>query len=373
MSEKHIHIISLDVPYPADYGGVVDLFYKLKYLHKNEVKIHLHCFVDKREPQADLEKYCVSVNYYKRKKITGISFSLPYIVSSRQNAELLLNLKKDNYHILFEGIHTTYYLIKNEFKDRKLFLRLHNVEFMYYAKLAKHEHNFLKRTYFKFESNLLKKYESKVANLAHVLTVSTEDLTIYQEVFAAKKISFLPVFLAQDNPKIKYGKGSYCLYHGNLSINENEEAAIWLMEEVFSTLEFPLVIAGKKPSTRLQTKARKYKNISIVDTPNDINMQLLIENAQLHVLPSFNNTGVKLKLLNALFNGRYCLVNEAGIAGSTLEGLCSVANDTNSFKENVTILFDKPFTEKEMQHRSTALKILYNNEANAQKFIALLY
>ena len=34
MQEQHLHIITHDVPYPADFGGVVDLFYKIKWLSK---------------------------------------------------------------------------------------------------------------------------------------------------------------------------------------------------------------------------------------------------------------------------------------------------------------------------------------------------
>ena len=55
MGEKYLHIITHDVPWPADYGGVVDLFYKMKTLHQAGVKIHLHCFVNKRPPQDELK------------------------------------------------------------------------------------------------------------------------------------------------------------------------------------------------------------------------------------------------------------------------------------------------------------------------------
>ena len=70
---RAINIISFDVPYPANYGGVIDVFYKLKYFHQNGIKIHLHCFEYGRGEQIELNKYCESVTYYKRK--TGfISF-----------------------------------------------------------------------------------------------------------------------------------------------------------------------------------------------------------------------------------------------------------------------------------------------------------
>ena len=56
MTDQHVHIISLDVPFPADYGGVIDIFYKIKWLHKAGVKIHLHCFSNGRPPQDELDE-----------------------------------------------------------------------------------------------------------------------------------------------------------------------------------------------------------------------------------------------------------------------------------------------------------------------------
>ncbi len=372
MIDKHLHIVMHDVPWPADFGGVVDLFYKLKSLHTAGLKIHLHCFLNKRPQQEILHQYCETVHYYKRQRLSALSLTIPFIVNSRRSDLLLLNLQKDNYPILFEGIHCTYYLYKNKLAGRKVFIRLHNVEYQYYDQLAKHESNFPKKIYFEYEAKLLKKYESIVANKAQILTVSTDDAELYEREFAAKAIGFLPVFLPYVHICSLEGVGKYCLYHGNLAINENETAAIWLMEKVFDTLQFPFVIAGRNPSKRLKAAAKKYPFVSIVANPTEVNMQLLIEHAQINVLPSFNKTGVKLKLLNALYNGRYCMVNNAGTEGSGLNELCVIAENDASFKQQISLLFKENFTTKEMQRRSTALKKLYNNEQNARLIIDML-
>jgi hypothetical protein len=365
VNEKHLHIVTHDVPYPADFGGVVDIFYKIKWLHTVGVKIHLHCFVNKRPAQIELNKYCETVTYYKRKGFLSFSLITAYIVSSRSSKALLQNLQKDNYPVLFEGVHSTYHVSKNAFENRKIFLRLFNVEHVYYEHLAKNENHFFKKLYFNYEARLLKKYESKIANKAHIFTLSTNDTNIYQQLFNAKSISFLPAFLPYDYLKSEIGKGTYCLYHANLSINENENAALWLIENVFNILTIPLIIAGRQPSEKLKLVAKNYNHISIVESPTDDNMQLLIVNAQINILPSFNNTGVKLKLLNALYNGRHCLANLAGVDGSDLNELCNIAETAAEFQKEIVFLFKQPFAETAMQRRSTALKKIYNNEANA--------
>lgn len=366
MIDNHIHIVTHDVPYPANIGGLIDIFYKIVWLHKLGIKIHLHCFTkaDKQEPI--LNKYCETVYYYKRKNIA--SLTLPFIVSSRKSNALLINLQKDSSPILFEGLHSTYYLHKNLLGKRQMFIRLFNTEHIYYGRLAKFETNIFKKIYYTLESKLLKKYEQSISDKAHLLALSNTDFDYYKNVFNAKLVDFLPVFLPYENVISHTGKGSYCLYQANLSINENEEVALWLIEKVFATIKFPLIISGKKPTNKLLRTAKNIKNISIVDSPTETNMQLLIKNAHINVLPSFNKTGVKLKLLNALFNGRHCLVNDAGVAGSALDELCTIANNESDFIDKITFLMEIPFTHKDIQHRSAALKKVYNNKKSAQLF-----
>ena len=368
--DKHLHIVALDVPWPVDYGGVIDLFYKLKALHQLGIKIHLHCFTKDRKPQEELSKYCVSVNYYQRKNyINSISLKLPFIVKSRKNEELIANLKKNNYPILLEGIHCTYYLKSNELKNRKVIVRLHNAEFEYYKQLAKNETNLFKKLYFLNESRLLYKYEKDMANKASFIAVSEHDVQVYQQLFNAKDIFYLPVFIPHTLATGKEGKGCFCLYHGNLSINENETAAIWLLQNVFNKLQIPFVIAGKNPSKKIVELAHLHKHTCIIANPGEKEMQDMICKAQMHVLPSFNNTGIKLKLLNALFNGRHCLVNKAGVASSILESVCYIATDAASFKKTIEEIYLQPFTEQEKEKRQGLLQTIYNNEENAKQLI----
>jgi hypothetical protein len=120
MNENKINIISFNVPYPANYGGVIDVSYKIKALHESGYEIILHCFSYGRLPQPELEKYCTQVFYYKRGSGIKYLFSkLPYIVNTRGNKGLLEQLKSNNYPILFEGLHSCYYLDHPELKERK--------------------------------------------------------------------------------------------------------------------------------------------------------------------------------------------------------------------------------------------------------------
>lgn len=372
--DKHLHIVCLDIPYPADYGGVIDLFYKIRALHQLGVKIHLHCFTKDREPSDELNKYCETVHYYPRKtNSSSFSFRIPLMVKSRTNETLISNLQKDNYPVLLEGIQCTYYLKKSMFSNRKVIVRLHNAEFAYYKHLATHERNLFKKLYYLHESRLLKKYEKAIAGQTTFLAVSKQDIDLYQQEFNANDIHLLPVFLPYTLAVGKEGKGCFCLYHGNLAINENEEAATWLLEEVFSKLKLPFVIAGKDPSKKLEKLAHDHQHTCLVANPTDKEMQDMISKAHIHVLPSFNNTGIKFKLLNAMFNGRHCLVNNAGVEGSGLESFCHLAEDAETCMQKIESLYQLPFTEQEVQQRQGLLQSFYNNEANAARLMTFLW
>jgi len=372
--EKHLHIICFDVPYPVEHGGYFDLFYKLVALYQQGIRIHLHCFENKREQQPELEQYCAEVRYYPRQcGHKGFSHKLPYIVASRTNAVLDERLLKDNYPILLEGVHCTYLLQDERFNSRKMILRLHNVEYKYYRQLFHSCNSLFRKMYYLNESRLLKQYEGAIANKALVLAVSDQDTNTYRKEFGAKQAATLPVFLPYTQILAPEGVGCFCLYHGNLSVTENEEAAIWLMKKVFNDLKIPLVIAGKEPSQKLQRIANKCGNACLVADPSEQEMQDMIGKAQINILPSFNVTGVKLKLLNALFNGRHCIVNEATVLSTGLESACHIGTNATAFKSMIMQLYRLPFAEEEIRLRKTLLLSTFDNKRNAQRLIQWIF
>lgn len=369
--DKHLHIISLDVPYPANYGGVYDLFYKLPALQAEGVKIHLHCFDNGRGEQPELNKYCAAVHYYKRNTgHKGFSASMPYIVASRKNEELALNLLKDDYPIFMEGVHCTYLTQDKRFSARRKFVRIHNVEHQYYRELYSCSRNAMKKMYFLWESHLLKKYEQQLVTKATAFwAVTQKDTDYYRNDLHCSTMDYLPLFLPDWHVKSLEGMGTFCLYHGNLEVSENEFAAEWLLKNIFNKLEIPLVIAGKNPSAALEKMVHSNMHTCVVANPSEKELQDLIAKAQIHILPSFNSTGIKIKLLNALYNGRHCLVNKQMVEGTGLDELCITADDVNNFRARVEQLYHQPFTQGDIEARKKLLHNHYNNEAGAKQMV----
>lgn len=369
---KKLHIVCLDVPYPADHGGMFDLFYKIVALHTSGTEIILHCFEYGKGEQEELNKYCSQIYYYKRRTGSkGFSFLLPYIVSSRINEQLIKNLQKDNFPILLEGTHTTYLAYKEIFPARTILFRLHNIEHVYYYNLFRSETKFLKKIYYGLESKLLKKYESKtLMQVSYVLPVSKKDAIKLSQQSLRGKVIYLPVFLPFQEVKISKGFGNYCMYHGNLSVAENIKAAFWIAEKI-DTAKIPLMIAGKNPPGSLK-KFLKSRNVRLIANPSNEEMFHLIQNAHINVILSYNDTGIKLKLLNALFHGRHCIANEPAIPDEDFKTNCTVFSSQQQLNKIITSLIDKPFTEDQIKDREKFLITHFNNQMSAAKLNALL-
>ncbi|CAN5452825.1 N/A [soil metagenome] len=368
--EKHLHIISFDVPYPANYGGVIDVFYKLKALHSEGIKIHLHCFEYGRAEALSLESICEKVYYYKRKMDKQLLFSpLPFVVVTRSSEKLMENLLRDNHPILYEGLHSCFHLNDIRLKGRINIVRTHNIEHDYYKNLQKVEKSFFKKIYFGMEGKKLERFE-KVLKLAdYVAAISPADAKQLSERY--KNVHHITAFHPNEEVKIEDGKGKFCLYHGNLEVGENNEAALYLVNQVFSKIKTPLIIAGRKPSSELITAVSNYSHISIKANINTQDIDELIKTAQINVLPTFQATGIKLKLLAALFRGRHCVVNSPMVVNTGLEGLCSIQDSAELMTQEITRLFETAFDMKEKQKREAILLESFSNKTNVKKLTAL--
>jgi hypothetical protein len=370
-----LHIVSFDIPYPANYGGAIVIFNQVKALHAQGVKVILHCYqYGGRTPQPELANYCHEVYYYKRSRSLFYQISLlPFIMRTRQSGALLKRLKKDQFPILFEGMHTAGLIWHPSLRSRQKLLRMHNVEWQYYeslSKLTSPEAPFEKAYYFA-ESIKLQRIEPKVVLHAdEIITISTTDEAYYRALKA--NTHYIPVFHPNTEVESQTGRGGYVLYHGKLSVPDNEKAAIWLIEEVFSQLDVPFVIAGMAPSERLRHLVGQHEHIRLVEDPDEEQMNSLVAQAHINLLVSFQSSGIKLKLVNALFRGRFCIVNELMVRGTGLSKLCYVRNSAAAMRQTIEALINAPFEQNRVQERREVLETEFSNAQSARKLMSLV-
>ncbi|MDP4290066.1 MAG: glycosyltransferase family 1 protein [Bacteroidota bacterium] len=374
MNDLHIHIISFDIPYPPVYGGVIDVFYQIKALSEAGVRIHLHAFdYGKGHRSEDLEQYCYRVDYYSRS--TGLKSALglmPYITSSRRSDRLVDELVRDDYPILFEGLHTCYHINDKRLFGRLKLIRTTNIEHRYYANLALAERNVFRKIYFTNAAFKLRFYQQVIKHANLILPVSEADTAYFQKKFPSKKIIAIPCFHANRQTSCERVSEKYVLYQGDLEVAENERAAIYLIRKVMESVNYPFIIAGHSPSARLQHIAARFPNINIMASPDEATMNDLIAKAHINLLVTFQATGLKLKLLNALYKGNFVIANHKMLHGTGLEALCYVADTAAEMKKLVITLMDMEYPSVKEGPTYKALYDHYDTAQNAERLIGLI-
>lgn len=370
MAAKRIHIVSFQVPYPADSGGVIDVYYKAKALKDAGYNVVLHSYAyHGRENCSELQEIADEVYTYKRK--TGLRSLLsftPYIVNSRKSDELLKDLIKDDAPILFEGAHTTALLSSPLLKGRKKFVRTHNVESEYYRELARASTSPFKKLFFIMESWKLKRYEPELKDADILFTITDKEKKTFESICPGTKVELLPCFhngLSSEVAAEDIGKGGYILYNGNLCVDENIKAALFLINEVAVATEgTKWIIAGNTPAVSLYEAAERAGNVEIIANPTNDEMTRLITGAAVNILTTFQATGIKLKLLGTLYKGGYCIVNDKMIESTGLDALCTIANTPIEMRDAIIRLTRTEISTEEIAERRKVLFEKYDNNRN---------
>lgn len=361
MADKEIQIVAFNNPYPPNFGGAIDMFYKIKALHNLGIGIHLHLFYNERDDVSGLQNLCKSINTYKQNRllVKHISF-LPFSNTSRNSKLLEERLQACEAPILFESLRTLMPLKHIVFKQ-KVAVRCHNIEHDYSFGLFRSETNWLKKIAHLIEGKKQRRFET-ILNRADVLfSISNYEQSYFSENYNAKSI-FLPVFQGYKSFEAEDGFGKYALFHGDLETADNLKSALFLVD-VFSEIETPLVIAGEIPDKSLLNKIDAFDNISFQEVKNYHQLQDLIKNAHVNTLYSFQRSGTKLKVFNALFNGRHCIVNKNMVDDEGILDICSLAESKADYRKVVQSLFKKEYKRSEAKQKALSK---YNDVENAK-------
>lgn len=362
-----IHIVSFDVPYPADYGGVIDVYHRCKALTDFGYEVHLHCFEYGRGKPNELQEVAHKVYFYTRKSNFSSLFSKsPAIVESRYSELLISNLKSTPAPIILEGQHTTGILPQLKNYKHPILIRSHNVEHDYYRELAKIETSAFKKVFFKREARLLQRQEILHTEVEKVLTVSHKDTDYFNSKFG--NAYFLPVAnsLSKGNRK-EFSTKPYILIHGNMSVKENQHSVEQAIKDLKSKHDFELIVAGKNPPQELTDLVNSTSKSTIIPSPSDEILHQLIAEASANLLITNQSTGIKHKLINALANGGHLIANDKMVEGTGLSQFCTIANSDQEIVEAIKQAIATEVDKDLIDNRLEFLESNYGLKKHAQQ------
>ncbi|GEJ44982.1 hypothetical protein CRS_15900 [Chryseobacterium sp. ON_d1] len=370
---QELHIISFNYPYPPSYGGIIDVYYKIKALSDLRIRIHLHCFIDQIPETVDPEvkEITETIFFYKKKRNPLLYFSgIPFAAAIRDSDLLLKNLEKIKAPILFEGLQTTYIAKFLKDKEYQLYLRYHNNESEYYKGLSLSEKNIFKKIIYKIESLKYSGYQKKLLKKFEAVFCLSEKEYHEVESYSANA-HLIHIFHGNESVKILDTKGKYFLFHGDLTTADNKRALNETID-LFKTLpQYHLVVASDRASEDIKRKISTVENISLAPIQTNENLHRLLKDAQANILISYQNSGTKVKLFNTLYNSRFVIINGNITDDSVLMNLCLYGADMNEIRQQIITSAEKEYHDTEK--RKEILDKTHSDKAKAKEMVKIIF
>lgn len=368
---KKVLVIMPDMPYPPISGGKIDYYYNLCLLKKKGCRINLiFSYVNKSNLNVGLPKIrelCDNVFYFQR-KIDIFHMINPYIpyypFSSKPNkkeTEELIHFCaqccNDTDIIILDQPHVyeIYKFVWNYFKGinqkPKTIYRMQNIEANFYKSNFKESPISIRKFLFLFEYIRIRNYEKKmIKKVNSVACISKNELTWVKSIDKNAKVFWLPAVygpfetrgnelsMEEENEyqilKNKYLGKKIIMLTSSFNGGFNVKATKWFLNDVL-----PLILKKDKNILFIfgGLDANKYFRCegleNIVLFYNVPSVRPYIKLADLNLVVTHSDAGVKIKLIEAMYNQKKVISTNEGVVGSGLEEFIPHSNDPYLYAE----------------------------------------
>ncbi|MCR5231207.1 MAG: glycosyltransferase family 4 protein [Acholeplasmatales bacterium] len=297
----------------------------------------------------------------------GFIIKKPYLTVkfiNKQMKKVLCSLFSDSYFdvVFIDYINVGYYFdyIKKSFSGKygRIFFKDHNIEYQL-VEQEMNKNKGIKKSILKYEYKQTYKYEKRLVLLANICyTVSDQNTNILKK-YNENTYTMNPVY--KENNMHNLTDNNNILYIGNLSWNQNLIGLNWFVEKVFPSIkaeisDAKLVVAGSGG------KADLFCNVCDVDYLGFVDdLQPLYKNSKVFIVPLFDGSGIRIKILDALNNHIAIVSTPKGCEGLKLcnEKEIMIASDEKGFADYIIELLRN--YEKNNNIRNAGLEYLMKN------------
>lgn len=331
---KKILFITPTLPYPPVSGGVIKSnkvvhFLSEKYnlsiacllknddtQHKDEflAEIKLYDFISQELDIPRTAKNLILSN------IQGIPLNL-YRNKSAEFKEKIYAVAHQ-YDVIFCDHYVMFQYIPEDYKG-KIILHEHNCEYLIWKRYANIERSVLKKVALLNQAYRIKKYEQEICRRANVILAAPNDTDELVKI-GADATKFLETYhLGDDNllnePALDFNKTEkVLLYIGTLSWEANIDGLVWFCNEIWQSVkqqhpDIKLYVVGKKPDVRLKEIAANDNQIILTGFVE--NVEPYFQKSRVFITPLRFGSGIKVKVVNALYRGIPCVTTSIGTEG----------------------------------------------------------
>jgi len=338
--------LSSRLPQPLDDGGRIATWNLSRCLHHNGYDLDLVCYARSdgsvEEHRGELSKAFASVAAVAKDVerqhpldlahaiITGSSYFVRKF-HTRAYAKLVRErLAERRYEVtLIDGAFMGVYLPLVRAAGAaagKVVLRAHNVEYEILDRLAEGEPRALYRHLLRREAAHFRRFELGLMDQAdEVRTITARDAETLAAAGVTHRVTVLNPFIDVDNyrrdPALAIEPHSI-VHIGNMAWMPNRNGIQWFLREVWPQIrrQYPdcrFYVVGKNPAPGLQRLAGE--NVVVTGYVDDEKPYL--QRAHLLIVPLFEGSGVRIKILTAMAMGKVSLSTTIGAEGIDWPGL----------------------------------------------------
>ncbi|HQV78381.1 MAG TPA: glycosyltransferase family 4 protein [Chitinophagales bacterium] len=357
---KKILFLTPTLPYPPVSGGVIKSNKVIHFL-TSKYEVAIACFL-KNEDKKYVQEFqkIVSIENFITEELEINRNIKNLILSNLQGIPLNLYRNKSvsfkakidacilQYDTIFCDHYVMFQYIPETYKG-KIILHQHNCEYLIWQRYAAIEKNLLKKFALLNQAHRIKNYEQAICRRSDVILAAPNDTDELVRIGASRN-KFLETYHLGDDallnePDLQIDNAeNNLLYIGTLSWEANIDGLIWFCQEVWPLVknkhpETKLSIVGKHPDTRLQNLAAK--DSKIILTGFIENLEPYFQKNKVFITPLRFGSGIKVKVINALYRGIPCVTTSIGTEGLKAKDgehlFCK--DDAQAFSDAIICLF----------------------------------
>ncbi len=378
MSQKaNILFLTTQLPYPPNSGGTIKSFKLIEYFAKSH---HLYVAAPLKEGEEKsisqfVQRVKLKAYYFKplnRKRSLG-SLLQSYIRSASLNVyrnyseqiQQKVNSWLEDIDVIIVDHYEMGAYVPDAFKG-KVILHAHNAEYVLWQRLAKVLPRSIKKAAVLAEVSRIKRAEKKYGFRANMIWAAPNDIKKLNALGLSFSKFQATYHLGDDQlllkPELQFNaKNKTLLFVGTLSWEANIQGLLWFIEKVFPLLlkqekEVQLMVVGKNPDMRLLNAAARYSQILFKGFVEDL--EQVYQKASVAIAPLTFGSGMKVKVLEAMYRGIPMVTTSVGIEGIEHANDCvAVADDPKEFAEHCLTLLNDQKNWK--QHASVSREVAH--------------
>jgi len=334
-----IFFFTPQLPYPSVSGGVIKSRKMIEYLSARH-EVHLFCllkgsdhdYVDEfssHVPLAGLRMAAIniprSIGTYLHSLVRGVPLSVV-----RNRSRTLQSMVDEAMTVPPDVIFIDHFLmfqyVPEEFRGRVV-LHQHNAEYVMWRRFAEFDTRRLRRLVVRLESARVRSYEARIGARANAILAAPNDIEALVELGLPREKFVETLHLGDerllDAPDIDFAQTELALLCvGTLDWEANRDGLLWFLQDVWPQLKqrFPALrftVIGRNPGVELQNLASTLPGVELLGFVDDL--EPYYARSRVFVAPLRFGSGIKVKVVNALYRGLPIATTPVGAEGLEVE------------------------------------------------------